>query len=327
MRRREFITLVGTVALASPLKVRAQQATMPVVGFLSTRSADDSARLVTAFGHGLADVGYVEGRNVKIEYRWAQGQFNRLPALAAELADVHVAVIAAVGGAQSGIAAKVTTGTIPIVFGMGEDPVIEGLVSSFNRPGANITGSTFFTALLGAKRLGLLIELVPKAKVFGLLVNPNSSQGQTQTRDVQKAAHGLDLQLVMLDGGTDDAIDGAFASLAQKQIDALLVGADPFFDIRRDRLIALVAQHKTPAVYQFREYALAGGLMSYGASASDNYLQVGKYVGQILNGAKPADLPIMQPTKFEMVINLKTAKALALALPPSLLARADEVIE
>jgi ABC-type uncharacterized transport system substrate-binding protein len=327
LRRRQFISLLGGAAAVWPLAARAQQSAMPVIGFLSTRSADDSTRVVAAFRDGLTERGYVEGRNVAIEFRWAQGQFDRLPALAAELISRPVTVLAAVGGYQAVRAAKAATSAIPIVFSSGEDPVKEGIVPSLNRPGANVTGATFFTSLLGAKRLGLLRELVPKAKLIALLVNQNTSQGQTQTQDVQKAAHDLQQRLVVLNGGSDMEIDAAFASLAQKQVDALLVGADPFFDTRRDRLVALAALHAVPAIYQFRDYAVAGGLMSYGASITDLYRQVGIYVGRVLNGEKPADLPVVQATKFELIINLQTAKALGLEVPDKLLALADEVIE
>jgi putative ABC transport system substrate-binding protein len=308
------------------LKLQSRRA-IAAAGFLSSRSGEDSTRAIAAFRQGLAEAGYAQGRNVTIEFRWADGQFDRLPALAAELVARPVDVLAAVGGNQAPRAARAATSTIPIVFGIGEDPVKEGLVPSLNRPGANVTGATFFTALLGAKRLGLLRELVPKAEVIALLVNQNSSQGQGQAKDVQEAAQALGQRLVVLNGGTDADIDAAFASLAQRRVGALLVGADPSFDPRRDRLIALAAQHAVPAIYQFRDYALAGGLMSYGASISDLYQQVGIYVGRILKGDKPADLPVLLPTKFELVINLKTAKTLRLDIPDKLLALADEVIE
>jgi putative tryptophan/tyrosine transport system substrate-binding protein len=327
VNRREFITLLGGAAAAWPLAARGQQPAMPAVGFLSSRSADDSTRATAQFRQGLAEAGYVEGRNVAIEFRWAQGQFNRLPTLAAELVRRPLAVLAAVGGAQTPRAAMAATTSIPIVFGIGEDPVKEGLVPNLNRPGANVTGATFFTAILGAKRLGLLRDLVPGAEVIALLVNQNSSQGQGQIKDVQEAARGLGQRLVVLNGGSDEEIDAAFAGLAQQQVGALMVGSDPFFDPRRGRLIALVARHAVPALYHFRDYPLEGGLLSYGASIADLYRQVGEYVGRVLKGDKPADLPVMLPTKFELVINLKTAQALGLAIPPGVLAIADEVIE
>jgi ABC-type uncharacterized transport system substrate-binding protein len=322
LRRREFITLLGSAA-AWPLAASAQQP--PVVGFLSARSVDDSVGEVAAFREGLAVTGHVEGRNVVIEYRWAQGEFGRLPALAVELVRRPVAVLAAVGGAQ--FAAKAATTTTPIVFGTGQDPVESGLVASLNRPGGNVTGATFLGAALGAKRLGLLRELAPGAEVIALLVDPDKSVGQVQIRDVQEAARALGQSLVVLDGGSDEKIEAAFAALAPQRVGALLVGGDPFFDIRRERLVALAAQHRVPAIYQFREYAMAGGLMSYGASIADMYRQVGAYVGRVLNGEKPADLPVVQPTRFELVINLKTAKALGLVVPNSMQLLADEVIE
>jgi putative ABC transport system substrate-binding protein len=324
MRRREFIAGLG--AAAWPLVARAQQA-MPVIGFLSSRSAGDSANAVAAFRQGLAELGYAEGRNVAIEFRWAEAQFNRLPALAEELARHPVSIMVAVGGYQTPLAAKAVASQIPIVFGIGEDPVKEGLVPSLNRPGGNVTGATFSTALLGAKRLGLLHGLVPKADVIGLLVNQNSTQGQGQARDVLDAARQVHQQVIILDGGSDTEIDAAYAGLSGHNVKALMVGADPFFDPRRDRLIALAAQYAVPAIYQFRDFAQAGGLLSYGASIDDLYRQVGVYVGRVLNGDKPADLPVMLPSKFQLVINVKTAKALGLEMPPSLLALADEVIE
>ena len=327
MRRREFISLLGGAAAAWPLSARAQQPAMPVIGFLSSRSADDSARVVAAFRQGLAEMGYAEGRNAEIEFRWAQGQFDRLPALAAELVRRPVAVLATVGGSQTTHAASAATATIPIIFGIGEDPVKEGLVPNLNRPGENMTGVTFSTSLLVAKRLGLLRDLVPTAEVIALLVNQNSSQGQGQEKDIEEAARTVGQRLVILNGGTDEEIDASFANLAQQKVGALLVGSDPFFDPRRERLIALSARYAVPAIYQFREFVLAGGLMSYGASITDMYRQVGVYVGRVLKGDKPADLPVVQPTKFEFVINLKTAKALGLNIPPGVLAIAYEVIE
>ena len=313
MRRRDFIMLLGGAAAAWPLAARAQQPAMPVVGFISARSAADSSREVVAFRQGLAETGYEEGRNVAVEFRWAQGQFDSLPAIAGELVRRPLAVLAAVG--LSARVAKAATTTIPIVFGTGLDPVEEGLVTSLNRPGGNVTGATFLSGLLGAKRLGLLRDLVPGADVIALLVNPNTSVGQAQTKDVQEAARALGQSLVVLHGGSDESIDASFAALTQQHVAALMVGGDPFFDTRRDRLIALAAQHQVPAIYQLREYALAGGLMSYGASITDMYRQIGLYVGRILKGEKPGDLPVVQVTKFELVINLKTAKALGEKIP------------
>jgi putative tryptophan/tyrosine transport system substrate-binding protein len=282
---------------------------------------------VAAFRQGLAESGYDDGRNVKIEFRWAEGHFDKLPALAEKLVGRSVTVLGTFGGYQSAKAAQALTSSIPIVFAIGEDPVKLGLVANINRPDANLTGVTFSTALLGAKRLGLLREIAPDAKVIGLLINENSDQGQEQMRDVQEAVQKLGLRVVVLNGGSDKSIDAAFAGLVQQHVRVLLVGADPFFDPRRDRLIALVAQHAIPAIYQFRGYAVAGGLMSYGASIIDHYRRTGIYVGRILNGDKPADLPILFPAKFELVINLKTAKTLGLTIPAGVLSIADEVFE
>jgi putative ABC transport system substrate-binding protein len=325
LKRREFISLLGGAAVSWPLVSRAQQPLIPVVGFLSGRSPAESAGVVAAFRKGLSETGYAESQNVSIDFRWAEGQSDRLPALASELVHRPVDVIAALG--ESGPAAKAATTTIPIVFGIGGDPVEAGLVASLNRPGGNITGATFLTAVLGAKRLGLLHELVPGAPVVALLVNPNTFVGQVQIRDVQEAARALGQSLVVLDGGTDERIETAFAALAPQHVAALLVGADPFFDTRRERLVALASQHRMPAIYQFREYAVAGGLMSYGTSITDMYRLVGLYVGRVLKGEKPADLPVMQVTKFELVINLTTARALGVKISDNLLSLADEVIE
>ena len=325
LKRREFISLLGGAAVSWPLVSRAQQPAIPVVGFLSGRSPAESAGVVAAFRKGLSETGYAESQNVSIDFRWAEGQSDRLPALASELVHRPVDVIAALG--ESGPAAKAATTTIPIVFGTGGDPVEAGLVASLNRPGGNITGATFLTAVLGAKRLGLLRELVPGAPVVALLVDPNKFVGQVQIRDVQEAARALGQSLVVLDGGTDERIETAFAALAPQHVAALLVGADPFFDTRRERLVALASQHRMPAIYQFREYAVAGGLMSYGTSITDMYRLVGLYVGRVLKGEKPADLPVMQVTKFELVINLATAKALGVRISDNLLSLADEVIE
>ena len=325
LKRRELISLFGGAAVSWPLVSRAQQPLIPVVGFLSGRSPAESAGGVAAFRTGRSETGYAESQNVSIDFRWAEGQSDRLPALASELVHRPVDVIAALG--ESGPAAKAATTTIPIVFGSGGDPVEAGLVASLNRPGGNITGATFLTAVLGAKRLGLLHELVPGAPVVALLVNPNTFVGQVQIRDVQEAARALGQSLVVLDGGTDERIETAFAALAPQHVAALLVGADPFFDTRRERLVALASQHRMPAIYQFREYAVAGGLMSYGTSITDMYRLVGLYVGRVLKGEKPADLPVMQVTKFELVINLTTARALGVKISDNLLSLADEVIE
>jgi putative ABC transport system substrate-binding protein len=326
MRRREFITLIGGAA-AWPFGVRAQQPAMPVIGFLSFRSEADATDSVAAFRKGLGEVGYIEGRNVAVEYRWADARLDRLPTLAEELVRLPVAVLAAVAGQQTPRAAQTATKTIPIVFGIGEDPVEAGLVPNLNRPPANMTGVTFLSAGLGAKRLGMLRQLVPDADVIGLLANQNSPQGQEQMQDVADAAKSLGQQLTILNGSNDQEIDAAFVSLAERRVKALLVAADPSYDPRRNRLIALSAQYAIPTLYHFRDFPLAGGLACYGASISDLYRQVGIYVGRILHGEKPADLPVMLPTKFEFVINLKTARALKLDIPPTILALADEVIE
>ena len=323
MRRREFILVLGATA-ARPLAARAQQ-TMPVIGFLGGRAPTESAAVLAAFRKGLGEVGYAEDRNVRVEYRWAEGQADRLPALASELVHQGVHVIAALG--ESGPAAKAASTSIPIVFGSGGDPIEMGLVASLNRPDGNITGATFLTATLGAKRLGLLRDLVPGAQVVALLVGPTTSVAQAQIRDVQEAARALGQKLVVLDGGSDEKIEASFAALVPQHVNALLVSGDPFFDTRRDRLIALVAQHRVPAIYQFRAYAVAGGLMSYGASINDMYRLVGLYVGRVLKGEKPADLPVMQVTRFELVINLKAAKALNVKISDNLLSLADDVIE
>jgi ABC-type uncharacterized transport system substrate-binding protein len=326
MKRREFIMLLG-VGVAWPFAVRAQQPAKPVVGFLSFRSEADATDSVAAFRKGLGETGYIEGRNVAVEYRWADARLDRLSTLVEELVSRRVAVLAAVAGQQTPRAAQAATKTIPIVFGIGEDPVKTGLVSSLNQPGGNMTGVTFLSAGLVAKRLGMLRQLVPNADVIGLLANQNSPQGQQQLNDVPDAAKSLGQRVLILNGGSDQEIDAAFAGLAEQRVKALLVAADPSYDPRRNRLIALSAQYAIPTMYHFRDFPLAGGLACYGASISDLYRQVGIYVGRILNGEKPADLPVMLPTKFEFVINLKTARALGLDIPPTMLALADEVIE
>jgi ABC-type uncharacterized transport system substrate-binding protein len=325
MRRREFVTLLGGAA-TWPLAAHGEQVTR-VVGFLSARSAEDSVSALENFRRGLAEAGYTEGTNVAVEYRWAHGQFDLLPALAEDLVRRNVAVIAAVAGQQTPRAAQAATRTIPIVMGIGEDPIATGLVPSVNRPGGNMTGATFSSALLGAKRLGLLRDVVPKAETIGLLANQNGPQGPVQIADVRAAAEKLNQRLVVLKGGSDAEIEASFASLEPNQVNALIVAADPFYDPRRARLIELSAQHKMPTLYHFRDFPAAGGLMSYGASIAELYRQVGLYVGRILNGDKPGDLPVQGPTKYELVINLKTARALGMEFHPQLLATADEVFE
>jgi len=331
MNRREFITLIGGAAAAPsmfwPRLASAEQATMPVIGFLSSRSPAESSHLVAAFRAGLQAGGYVEGQNVAIEYRWAEGQYDRLPALAVDLVRRGVAVLATTGGEPSALAAKAATSTIPIVFTVGGDPVKIGLVASLNRPGGNATGVSLLTTVPEAKRLGLLHELVPNAALIGVLINPNYQGAEAQSREVQDAARAIDRPIEIAMAGNDRQLEAAFGTLVQQHADALLVGADPFFGTRRDRIIALAAQFKLPAMYQFRDYPVAGGLMSYGINITDGYRQVGVYTGQVLKGAKPADLPIHQSIKFEFIINLKSAKALGLQIPDKLIALADEVIE
>jgi putative tryptophan/tyrosine transport system substrate-binding protein len=326
MWRREFITLLGGAA-AWPLAARAQHPAMPVIGFMSSRSPDDSTHLVAAFRQGLHEAGFVEGQSVGVEYRWAQGQYERLGPIAGELVRRNVAVLVAMGGVPSALAAKAATASIPIVFSVGADPVKLGLVSSMNRPGGNLTGVSVLSTELETKRLGLLHELVPKASLFGVLINPSNLPSVAQARDVEEAARSIGRRVQIIAASSQPELEAAFAALVRQRADALLVGADPFFDTQRDRIVAFAAQQRLPALYQFREYALAGGLTSYGISLPDGYRQVGVYAGRILKGDRPANLPIVQPTKFEFVINLKAAKALGLEVPPMLLARADEVIE
>jgi putative ABC transport system substrate-binding protein len=325
--RREFLIALGGTALLWPIATRAQQKAMPVIGYLNSGSPGTTAPFVAAFRQGLSETGYVEGQNVAIEYRWAEGHYDRLPTLAADLVGRKVDLIAASGGIVSARAAKSATATIPIVFVSGDDPVATGLVASLARPGGNLTGVSFLVVELNPKRLELLSELVPEAKVIALLVNPNNSNAERIMREGREAARAKGVQLPILKAGTENEIDAAFASLAQLHAGALLVGNDPFFNSRRERLVALASRHAVPAIYEGRESAAAGGLVSYGPSFTAVYRQVGSYVGKILKGAKPADLPVQQPTKFELVINLKTAKALGLTVPQAILARADEVIE
>ena len=327
IRRREFIVTLGGAAAAWPLAARAQQPAMPIVGFLGTTTPDDFMDRVAAFREGLKDSGYVEGRNVLVEYRWPEGHYDRLPSLAADLVRRQVAVIAATGGEPSALAAKAATTTIPIVFSIGGDPVRVGLVASLSRPGGTITGVHYFQPDLGAKRLGLLHELLPQATVIGILVNPTFTDAEAEARDATQAATLLGLQTQIVRARTVDEFSTAFATLTQQKVAGLVLGNDAFFTAKRQQLIALAARYDMPAVYPWREFALDGGLMSYAPSLTQGYRQVGIYVGRILKGEKPADLPVLQPTKFEFVINLKTAKTLGLTFPPGLLAIADEVIE
>ena len=325
MRRREFITLLGGVA-AWPVGARAQQPAMPVVGFLNTLSPNNLAQgSLNAFRQGLAAAGFVEGQNVSIEYRWAEGHYDRLPALAADLVRRQVTVIAATGGEPAPQVVKAATQTIPIVFMANGDPVGSGLVASLNRPGGNATGITIFGTMAAGKRLELLRQLMPKAGIVAYLVNPSNPNQEID--GVQTAAHALGQQVVVLNASSDPELDAAFVAIAQQQVAALLVASDSFFFDRRERLVALVVRQLIPAVYYLRAFPQAGGLASYGNSLSDLYRQGGIYTGRVLKGEKPADLPVIQSTKFEFVINLKTAKALGLEVPPTLIATADEVIE
>jgi putative tryptophan/tyrosine transport system substrate-binding protein len=326
MKRREFITILGGAAVAWPFAARAQQPTMPVIGFLHARTPEDSKPQVAAFRRGLSESGYTEGQSVTVEYRWGRGQYDQLPAMAAELVRRSVALLVA-GSEPAALAAKVATSTIPIVFSVGTDPVKLGLVTSFNQPGGNATGMQMFTTMLEAKRLGLLHELVPRAETLGILLNPNFTTAQNQLVDLQEAAKSIGLRLRVFRASSVAEIEAAYEAIARERIPAVMVAADVFFDTRREQLIALAARHAVPVMYQFREYAAAGGLISYGIDLPDNYRHVGVYAGRVLKGAKPADLPVMQTTKFEFVINVKTAKALGVKISDNLLSLADEVIE
>jgi putative ABC transport system substrate-binding protein len=325
LRRREFIAGLG--AAAWPIATRAQQRAMPLIGFLSPQSADDySKKLTAAFLRSLRETGYVEGENFAVEYRWAENQFDRLPALAADLVRRRVAVIVAPGAAAA-LAAKAATTTIPIVFVAGSDPVALGLVASLNRPGANLTGSAVLTSEVSPKQLQLLRELIPDAGLLGVLVDPASAATQSLIADLQAAARTLGLQLVVVTARTESDLETAFATLSQHRVGGVLVGGSPFYNRRMEQVAALAAHHALPAIYQYREYTMAGGLMSYGSSLGYVYHQAGIYTGRILKGEKPADLPVEQAVKIELVINLKTAKALGLTIPETLLATADEVIQ
>jgi putative tryptophan/tyrosine transport system substrate-binding protein len=325
IRRRELLLLLGGM-MTTPRSLCAQQKAMPVIGILGGGSSAAFAPFVAAFHEGLRETGYVEGQNAATEYRWAEGSYDRPPAMAADLVGRKVDVIAAMGGTPSALAAKSATSTIPIVF-LVSDPVASGLVASLARPGGNLTGVDMFTLELMAKRLELLSELVPQGRAIALLVNPNTPITQGYIRNAQEAAGAKAVQLQILKAGTESEIDAAFASLVQLQAGALIVVADPFLDGRREQLVTLAARHAVPVIYALREFAVAGGLISYGASFPATFRLAGIYAGRILKGAKPADLPVQQPTNFELVINLKTAKALGLTIPQLILARADEVIE
>jgi putative ABC transport system substrate-binding protein len=327
MRRRQFISLLGSAAAAWPLAARAQQAALPVVGFVYPSVPELSAGIVAAFRKGLNETGFVEGRNVTIEFRFGYNDIAQLPKLAADLVDRRVAVIATPGSTPSALAAKAATATIPIVFGIGPDPVEIGLVASLNRPGGNITGITSMNAELGAKRLGLLHELLPSAVRFAVLVNPNNRNAEPLTRDAQATASAIGREIEIFAASSAREIDAAFVSLLQKRADALLVSPDPLFDSRRVQLVTLATHHRLPTIYSFRENVEIGGLMSYGSSAAERDRQVGIYAGRILKGEKPADLPVIRADKFEFVINLQTARVLGLDVSPTLLALADEVIE
>jgi ABC-type uncharacterized transport system substrate-binding protein len=326
MGRREFVALLGGAA-AWPLVAGSQQAAMPVIGFLSSLSPESALHLTEAFRRGLSEVGYVESQNVTIEYKWALGRYDRLPELAAAIAGRPVDILITVGGEPAALAAKSATSTIPIVFMVGRDPVELGLVASYNRPGGNATGINLLNETIEPKRVGILRELLPQARIVAVLINPTFPPAEMQWRDIEAAARTFGMQTQTFRARTDGEIESAFQSITRQQIPALIVATDPLFVSRRDNLIALSETHKVPTMYGFRDIALAGGLISYGVSLPEAYRQVGYYAGRILKGAKAADLPVVQPTKLELVINLKTAKALSLNIPDRLLAIADEVIE
>jgi len=327
MKRREFITLAGGAATAWPLAARAQQAPAPLIGFLSSRSPGESAGVVAAFRQGIREIGFIEGQNLAIAFRWAEGHYGRLPALAAELVGLPVALLFSAGGPPTAFAAKAATSTIPIVFSAVSDPVEIGLVPSLNQPGGNVTGMGVFNATLGAKRIELTKELMPRAAGIAYLLNPSNPSSEIESKGALAAARALRIELHVLNASTEYELDTAFADAAKLRAGMLVVSGEPYFDSQRERLVALSARHAIAAVYAWREYVLAGGLMSYGTDLPDSYHQAGVYAGRILKGEKPANLPVMQPTKFHLALNLKTAKALGLDVPPTLIARADEVIE
>jgi putative tryptophan/tyrosine transport system substrate-binding protein len=327
MKRREFITLLGGAVAAWPRAAHAQQPMMPVIGFMSPRAPEDSAHLLAAFRRGLAEGGFVEGQNVAIEFRWARGAYDRLPDMAADLVSRRVNVLTAVGGDPSPRAAQRATSTIPIVFGMAGDPVTEGLVKSFNRPGGNATGVITSTFLMEPKRLGLLRDLVPGVALVGVLLNPNFPPAAQQLRGIEEEARTIGQRIFVAEASSDDGLDAAFMALVRERADALLVASDPYFDTRRAGIVGFAERQRLPAIHQFREYVLAGGLLSYGISLTEAYRQYGGYTANILKGVKPADLPVQTVSKFELVINLKTAKTLGVKISDNLLSLADEVIE
>ena len=321
-----LLASLGLCALAIPLFVSAQPAALPVIGFLSTRSATESAHLVAGFRKGLAEAGYIEGRNVTIDYRWAEGRYDRLPELASELVRRAVAVIATAGGSVSALAAKSATATIPIVFLSGGDVVKLGLVASLNRPGANVTGVSQFSVALVPKRLELMRELKPKATTIAFLINPGNPNAELGLQHAHAASGVLGLKLMVVRASSEAELDAAFTDLARERASGLVVETDPFFDGRRDRIVAMAEKHAIPAIYGARDYAVVGGLISYGPDFADTYREAGAYTGQILKGVRPGDLPVLQPTKFQLVVNLKTAKTLGIAIPQTVLVRADEAI-
>ena len=327
MKRREFITLIGGMVVAWPLAAAAQQPALPVVGFLGAGSRESDAYRAAAVRKGLIEAGFVEGRNVAFEYRWAEDQYERLPALAADLVRREVAVFVAIGGITSAIAAKSATATIPIVFEIGGDPIGMGLVASLNRPGGNIPGVSFLINTLVAKQFEVLHETVPKTALIGFLVNPTNPDADNETKSARAAAGSVGQKIAIVQARTDSELETTFVTLVQQRAGALVICADPFFNNQRDKLVELATRQKLPAIHSLREYAAAGGLMSYGTSITEAHRLVGLYAGRILKGEKPADLPVQQSTKVELVINLKTAKALGLTVPPQIVARADEVIE